>query len=73
MLAGTAVAPNALLAISQALTKTGNPKGVVRMLETQIKLQPPSAALYRTLADASEATGDAARARDLRTLAAKSN
>jgi GWxTD domain-containing protein len=73
MLAGTAVAPNALLAISQALTKTGNPKGVVRMLEAQIKLQPPSAALYRTLADASEATGDAARARDLRTLAAKAN
>ncbi len=73
MLAGTAVAPNALLAISQALTTTGNPKGVVRMLEAQIKLQPPNAALYRALADASEATGNAARARDLRTLAASAN
>jgi GWxTD domain-containing protein len=73
LLAGTAVAPNALLAIGQALTKTGNPKGVVRMLETQIKLQPPSAALYRALADASEATGNTARARDLRTLAAGVN
>ena len=73
MLAGTAVAPNTLIAISQALTKTGNPKGVVRMLEAQIRLQPPSAVLYRTLADASEATGDTARARDLRTLAEKAN
>jgi GWxTD domain-containing protein len=73
MVAKTAVAPNALLAISQALTKTGNPKEVVRMLEAQIKLQPPSAALYRALADASEATGNAARARDLRTLAAGAN
>ena len=70
MLAGTAVAPNALLAISQALTKEGNAKGVVRMLESQIKLQPPNAALYLALADASEATGNSARAHDLRTLAA---
>jgi GWxTD domain-containing protein len=69
MLAGTAVSPNALLAISQALTKQGDPKDVVRLLETQIKLQPPSAPLYRALADASEATGNSARARDLRTLA----
>jgi GWxTD domain-containing protein len=73
LLAGTAVAPNALLAISDALTKQGDPKGVVRMLEAQIKLQPPSAALYRALADASEATGNAARARDLRSLAAGVN
>ncbi len=66
---GTAVGPKTLLAISQALTKTGNPKGVVRMLEAQIKLQPPSGALYRALADACEATGNGTRARDLRSLA----
>jgi hypothetical protein len=65
----TAVDPKTLLAISQALTKTGNPKGVVKMLETQIKLQQPSAALYRALADACEATGNGSRARDLRSLA----
>ena len=73
IVAGTAVPPNTLLAISQALTKEGNPKGVVRMLDAQIKLQPPSAALYRALADASEATGNAARAHDLRNLAAGVN
>jgi hypothetical protein len=67
------VAPNALLSISQALTKEGNPKGVVRMLETQIKLQPPSAPLYKALADASEATGNIVRARDLRSMAAGVN
>jgi GWxTD domain-containing protein len=69
MIAGTAMSPKTLLAISQGLTKTGNPKGVVRMLEAQIKMQPPNAELYRTLADACEATGNESRARDLRTLA----
>ena len=73
MITATAVAPNALLSISQALTKEGNPKGVVRMLETQIKLQPPSAPLYKALADASEATGNIVRARDLRSMAAGVN
>lgn len=65
----SAVAPKTLLAIAQALTKAGNPKAVVRMLDAQIKLQPPSAELYRALADACEATGNSARARDLRSLA----
>lgn len=73
LLARTAVAPKTLLLIAQALTKSGNPKGIVRLLELQIKLQPPSSDLYRTLADACEATGDNARAHDLRTLAAGTN
>lgn len=64
-----AVDPKTLLLVSQALTKIGDPKSVVRMLEAQIKLQPPSASLYKTLADACEATGNSARARDLRSLA----
>lgn len=64
-----AVAPKTLLPIAQALTKSGNPKAVVHLLEQQIKLQPPNADLYRTLADACEATGDKARARDMRVLA----
>lgn len=67
----SAVAPKTLLSISQALTKTGNPKAQVRMLEAQIKLQPPNGELYLSLASACEATGDTARARDLRTLAAR--
>ena len=70
LLTETAVRPTTLLLISQALTKGGNPKGVVKMLEAQIKLQQPSADLYRTLADACEATGDKSRAHDLRTIAA---
>ena len=69
ILAQTAVPPQTLLPIAQALTKNGNPKEVVRMLEAQIKLQPPNGDLYRTLADACEASGDGSRARDLRSLA----
>jgi len=65
----TGAAPKTLLSIGEALTKTGNPKGVVRLLEAQIKLQPPNGELYLSLANACEATGDTARARDLRTLA----
>ena len=71
ILSRTAIAPKTLLLIAQALTKNNNPKSVVKMLELQIKLQPPNADLYRTLADACEATGDRTRARDLRELAAK--
>lgn len=67
----TAIEPKTLLILSQALTKAGNPKGVVRLLEPQIKLQPPTAPMYLALAAAYEATGDRARAGDLRTLAAK--
>ena len=70
ILTGTAVSANTLLPIAAALTKNGNPKEVVRMLEAQIKLQPPSVDLYRTLADACEAAGDRNRAHDLRSLAA---
>lgn len=69
LLSETAVRPATLLLIAQALKKGGNPKAIVKMLEAQIKLQPPSAELYRTLADACEATGDKARAHDLRTIA----
>lgn len=70
ILVRTAAAPKTLLGIAEALTKTGDPKGVVRMLEAQIQLQPPSVDLYHALADACEATGNATRARDLRALAA---
>ncbi|MGB6975814.1 MAG: GWxTD domain-containing protein [Terracidiphilus sp.] len=70
LLSNTAVFPGTLVVIASALSKAGNPKGIVRMLEAQIKLQPPSAELYRTLADACEATGDRSRASDLRAMAA---
>jgi GWxTD domain-containing protein len=70
ILSSVAVSPKTLLPIAQALNKSGNPKAVVRMLELQIKLQPPNADLYRTLADACEASGDNSRARNLRALAA---
>lgn len=70
ILSDTAVSPGTLLVIAGALSKSGNPKAIVQMLEAQIKLQPPSAELYRTLADACEATGDRSRAKDLRALAA---
>ena len=66
----SSVDPKTLLAITQALTKLGNPKGAVRMLEAQVKLQPPNASLYLALANACESSGDSARARDLRSLAA---
>jgi GWxTD domain-containing protein len=69
ILTQTAVPPQTLLPIAQALTKNGNPKEVVRMLEAQIKLQPPNGDLYRTLADACEASGDGSRAREVRSLA----
>ena len=63
------VDPGTLLMISRALAALGNHKGVVRMLEAQIKLQPPTATLYYALANACEASGSSARARDLRSLA----
>lgn len=62
--------PGTLRAIAEALNKNGNPKAVVRMLEAQVKLQPPSADLYRVLADACQASGNTGRARELRDLAA---
>lgn len=70
ILVRTAAAPKTLLVIAQALTKTGDPKGVVHMLEAQIKLQQPNVELYHALADACEATGNTTRARELRSLAA---
>jgi len=73
ILSRNAVDPKTLVSISKALTKAGNPKSVVRMLDTQINLQPPSAILYRTLADACEATGNVSRARDLRSRASGVN
>jgi hypothetical protein len=69
ILVKTAVSPATLLPITKALRDHGNTRDVVRILEAQIKLQPPSSDLYRTLADACEAAGDSGRARDLRTLA----
>jgi GWxTD domain-containing protein len=69
MVSQVAVAPKTLLFIAQALTRSGNPKGVVQMLDTQMKLQGPSAELYGAMADACEATGDRSRAHDFRVLA----
>lgn len=69
-LSDIAVAPKTIILIAEALTKNGNSKAVVHLLDTQIKLQSPNADLYRTLADACDATGDKSKARDLRTLAA---
>jgi GWxTD domain-containing protein len=70
ILLNRAASPETLLPIVHALRDHGNTKSAVRLLEAQIKLQPPSAELYRTLADACEATGDSGRAKDLRALAA---
>lgn len=70
MVTQSAVDPSTLLIITKGLSKTENPKAIVRMLEAQIKLQPPSAPLYAALATACEATGNTNRARDLRSLAA---
>lgn len=69
ILTKTAASPATLLAIAQALTKIGNAKAVVRLLEAQISLQPPDADLYKVLADACQAAGDKNRANEVRALA----
>ncbi len=71
ILAGTAVDPEPLLAIAQALKAAGDTKAEISMLETQIKLQQPNAGLYLALADAYSALGDNSRAENLRQQAAK--
>lgn len=65
-----AAAPKTLLLIAGALTKNGAPKDAAHLLEAQLRLQPPTAALYTELANAYEAAGDMTRARDARKLAA---
>lgn len=65
----TAANPSTLLAIAKALAKNGNQKAIVKMLETQLNLQPPSVDLYTVLADACQATGDTRRANEVRGLA----
>ena len=70
VLARTAASPSTLMLIAAALNKEGNPKDVVRMLETQITLQPPTPELYNVLADACQASGNTGRAHELRDLAA---
>jgi GWxTD domain-containing protein len=70
ILAKTAASPSTLLAIAWALNKSGNPKAVVRLLETQIALQSPSVDLYNALADACQASGNTSRANEVRALAA---
>ncbi len=62
--------PSTLLAIAGALNKTGNPKAAVRLLETQITLQPPNIELYNALADACQAAGNTSRANQVRAMAA---
>jgi GWxTD domain-containing protein len=69
ILAKTAANPSTLLAIAWALNKSGNAQGVVRLLEAQIALQPPRIDLYNALADACQATGNAARAKEVRAMA----
>ena len=66
----TPASPAALLAIAAALNQTGNAKTAVRMLEGQLKIQQPTAALYNALAEASQASGNTTRANEARALAA---
>ena len=73
LLSTSAANPRTLIAIADALANSGNSKKAVSLLDAQIKLQPPSADLYKALANACEATGDTSRARDLRVLAARVN
>lgn len=73
VLTETAVVPKTLLLIAGAQQKNGNPKAAVKMLDAQIKLQPPNVDLYRAMADACEAAGDNARAHDFRTMAEQAN
>ena len=61
-----AVAPKTVLAVSAALRQQGDAKGAAKIVEAQLKLQAPSAALYTELAEAYDAAGDAGRARDAR-------
>ncbi len=70
LLHDSAAAPKTLLLIAGALTKNGAPKDAAKLLEAQLRLQPPSAALYTELANAYEAAGDMSRARDARGQAA---
>jgi GWxTD domain-containing protein len=69
ILAQTAASPKTLVTIAGALEKNGNPKGAVKMLDAQIKLQPPSVELYGAMADACQASGDNSRANEMRKLA----
>ena len=65
----SAASPKTLTDIAGALKSRSEVKDAVRLLDAQIKLQPPNSALYLSLADACEASGDSARASDLRKLA----
>lgn len=70
VMARAAAPPAVLLAIASALEKDGDAKAVVRMLESQLQLQPPSAELYVALADAYQESGNMGRAREVRAVAA---
>jgi GWxTD domain-containing protein len=70
ILAKAAASPTTLLSIAGALNKTGNAKAIVRLLETQVALQPPNTDLYNALADACQATGNSNRAGEVRAMAA---
>ncbi len=70
ILAKTAANPSTLLAIAWALNKSGDPKAVVRLLESQVLLQPPSVDLYTALADACQESGNTNRASEVRALLA---
>ena len=70
VLVKTAASPTTLLAIAAALSKSGNPKAAVSMLEAQVSLQAPNVALYNALADACQSSGNTNRASEVRALAA---
>ena len=70
ILTKTAASPATLLEIAGALSKSGNLKEIIRLLEFQTHLQSPSVDLYNALADAYQASGNANRAGEVRALAA---
>lgn len=66
-----AVDPQTLTPISKAMVANGKAKQADALLEAQVKIQPPNPQLYNALAEACEAAGNTARAREVRELAAK--
>lgn len=66
-----AVDPQTLVPISKAMVANGKAKQADTLLEAQVKIQPPNPQLYNALADACEAAGNSARAREVRDLASK--
>lgn len=66
-----AVDPQTIVPISKAMVANGKAKQADTLLEAQVKIQPPNPQLYNALADACEAAGNSARAREVRNLASQ--